>query len=76
MIHHAGTDHVHVDIGHALAQMAVTFHGGCMIAVLPECTFSFFTYVLFLAGSAGDQLNRIRDDITSAIVKYKQVNMV
>jgi hypothetical protein len=56
--------------------MAVTFHGGCMIAVLPECPLYFFTDVVFLAGSAGDQLNRIRDDITLAIVKYKQVNML
>ena len=63
-------------IGNALTQMAVTFHGGCMIAVLPECPPSVFAYVVFLAGSAGDQFNRIRDDITAAIVQYKQVNMI
>jgi hypothetical protein len=47
-----------------------------MITVLPECPLSVFAYVVFLAGSAGDQLNRIRDDITAAIVEYKQVDMV
>ena len=76
MIHHADTDHVHVDIGNALTQMAVTFHGGCMIAVLPECPLYLFAYVIFLAGSAGDPFNRIRDDIMLAVVKYKQVNII
>ena len=56
MVHHTGTGHVHVDIGNALPKMAVTFHGGCMIAVLPERTFSVFTDIVLLAYSTGNQL--------------------
>lgn len=50
-IHDAGTDPVHVDTGYALAEVAATFHGGGMISVLPECAFSVFAQVVFLAGS-------------------------
>ena len=45
-----------------------------MITILPECTLSVFTGIVFLASSAGNQLYRIWDDIPAAIIKYKQVN--
>ena len=47
-----------------------------MITVLPECSLPVFTNVVFLTGSAGNQLERIRDDIAAAIIEYKQVNML
>ena len=44
-----------------------------MITILPECTLSVFTDIVFLAGSAGNQLYRIWDYIPAAIIKYKKV---
>ncbi len=65
---------VHID--HALNQMAVSFHSRRMITIFPVCPLPLLPLIEFLPSSSGDQLNRIGDDISSAVVSDKKVDVI
>jgi hypothetical protein len=48
---------VKIDIDDAFYQMLVAFNRGRMVAIFPECTFTTFPLIEFLASSAGHELN-------------------
>jgi hypothetical protein len=76
MIDNTGTHHVHINVGTATEKMIPVFDGSCMIAVFPKCTFAVLPLIELLAGPAGDQLHGFGNNVTTAIVGHKQMNMV
>jgi hypothetical protein len=53
MVNNSGSDHVHIDINNTAQKVFPLFNNRGMIAVFPECTFSLFSLVVFLARSPG-----------------------
>ena len=60
----------------ATQKMFPGFYCGSMIAVFPVDTFSFFSLIVFLRRTAGNQLDWFRNGIPVTIIHNQQVNMV
>jgi hypothetical protein len=73
---HPSTNHVEVNVKKTLNQMLVCFYRRRMISILPIGPFPLLPLIEFLPSPSGDQLNRIGDDVSIAIVSDKKMNMV
>ena len=76
MIDNSGTNHVQIDVGTATEIMTPILDGSCMIAVFPKCSLAILPLIELLACPASDQLHKFGNDVTTAIVGHKQVNVV
>jgi hypothetical protein len=70
-----GTNHIQVDIGDATVQMVVGFNCCGMIAIFPESTFAILPQIELLGGSAGYQLQALRNGFLTAI-QHQQVDVI
>jgi hypothetical protein len=74
--HYAGADHIQVHVDQASLQMIVRFYRGRMIAIFPICAFAIFPQIVLLRYPARDELHGSGNDVSLAIIMYKQMNMV
>ena len=51
-------------------------NGGCVVAILPESSFSLFSIVEFLTSSSRNKLNGIRNYVPPVCVLNEQVDML
>ena len=65
MIHNTRTDHIGVNISNASQQMFPALYSGGMITVFPISSFSALSLIVFLSGSTGHQLHRLRDGVAT-----------
>jgi hypothetical protein len=75
MSYQSGTNHVEININKTAYQVFALLNSGGVIAIFPECSFSFFTLIEFLGGSPGNKLKTSGDDIRPAI-NYQQMDMI
>jgi hypothetical protein len=75
MIHHAGPNHVQLNVDHTAMQMLVGLNSGGVIAVFPERPLLAFALVIFLRGAPGDELHTLGDDVASSVFDEK-VNVI
>jgi len=57
MLHHAGTNHVQVDVNQAPSQGLPRLNDSGMIPVFPESPLAIFALVVFLTRTSGDKLH-------------------
>ena len=67
MIHHAGSNHVEIDIDQTPMQVLVGSNGGCVVAILPERTLLTFALVVLLGSASSDELHALCDDVYACV---------
>ena len=68
--HHAGADHVEIDVNKAAREMIVALHGRRKIPVFPERTLAVLAPIELLRRSASHKLHAA-GDLASSPVKYQ-----
>ena len=76
MFNHSGPDHIQIDIYQTLDEMVVILNSGCVVAILPERTFSSLSYVVFLDCAAGDHLDGFGQSFPAAPILNKKVDVI
>jgi hypothetical protein len=76
MGHHAGANHIQVNVNQTPHEVIVTLHGGCMVAVLPECALSVLSLVILLSCSSRNELERPGDYVPAPVVEEKKMHVV
>jgi hypothetical protein len=76
VLYNPSANHVQVYVNEALNQMPISFHRRRMVTVFPVRPFPVLPLIKLLPSPSGDQLNRIGDDISLAVVSDKKMNMV
>lgn len=74
--HHAGPDHIHVNIRHTAPKVAVGLNGGGVVAILPEGTKTTFAGIVFLGDPPLCQLHGALNDIGIAFVINDQMDVI
>jgi hypothetical protein len=76
MVNNPCSNHVQVDINHAPYEMFSALNSGGVITVFPECPFAAFSLIVFLAATAGHQLQGPWQNVTGAAINYQEMDMV
>ena len=76
MFHNTCTHHIEINIYKTMKKMIPFLDCCCVIAVLPKCTLTTFSLIIFLTSSSSNQFNRIWNHITIIITNQKKMNMV
>src|SRR5262245_47137249 len=71
MIHHAGSNHVQIDVDYTAMQMLVGFNSGGMIAIFPEGPLSPLALVVFLRRAASDELHALSNHVSACVFDQK-----
>jgi hypothetical protein len=72
----ARSNHVQIDINHALNQMGIRLYCRSMITILPKGTLPILPLIVFLACSPRNQLHRLRYDLLPFIIPDNKMNMI
>ena len=67
MIHHAGSNHVEINVNEATVKVVIELDCGGMVAVLPERALLTFALVILLGSAAGDELHAFRDNVCACV---------
>jgi hypothetical protein len=76
MIDGTGPDHIEVNVHKASHKMAIRAHGSGMVPVFPEGTLSVFSIVVCLAGSSGNELHGLWNDVSLFGAIDEQMDMI
>ena len=75
MTHHAGANHIEINVDQATMQMFVGLNSRSVVAIFPERSLPSFALVVFLRSAAGDELHALSNHVFACVVD-QQMYMV